>query len=76
MRTRLIQELVFALSEKRVKKRVCVTLTKPYLDAMERLIREGVYVDRAEVIKDALRHLFRHYEIEILGEEAQRKPDT
>lgn len=54
---------VFVLSEK-VKKRVCVTLTKPYLDALNRLVREGVYVDRAELIKDALRRLFRHYGIE------------
>ena len=46
-----------------LKKRVSVVLTNPYLVAMDRLIREGVYDSRAEVIKDALRRLFRHYEI-------------
>ena len=49
------------MTEKLVKKCVCVTLTKPYLDAMEGLVRKGVYVTRAELIMDALRRLFRHY---------------
>ena len=47
------------------KKRVCVILTKPYVEAMDRLIQGEVYVNRAEMIKDALRRLFRHYEIRI-----------
>ena len=64
---------MFVLSEKLVKKRVCATLTKPYLDAIDRLIREDVYVDRAELIKDALRRLFSHYKIEMV--EAQPKID-
>lgn len=51
------------------KKRGCATLTKPYLDAMERLVRAGVYASRAEVIRDALRRLFRHYGIEPFGAE-------
>lgn len=65
---------MFVLSEKLVKKRVCVTLTKPYLDALDRLVREGVYVDRAELIKDALRRLFRHYGIEPFGVEEAETP--
>ncbi|MBA7629041.1 hypothetical protein ES703_36538 [subsurface metagenome] len=68
MKTRLIQERVFVLSEKLVKN-VCVALTTPYLDAIEGLIREDVYVNRANLIKDALRRLFRHYGIESFGAE-------
>jgi len=45
------------------KTRVSVTLTKPYLDALDRLIEEGGYVDRGEAIMEALRRLFRHYGI-------------
>lgn len=48
---------------------VCVALTKPYLDAMEGLVRDGVYVSRRELVKDALRRLFRHYGIEPFGTE-------
>lgn len=59
------------MSEKLVKKRVCVTLTKPYLDALGRLIDDGVYMDRGKVIKDALRRLFRHYGIAPFGEDAK-----
>ena len=57
------------LPEKLVKKRVCVTLTKPYLDALDRLVREGVYASRAELIRVALTRLFRHYGIEPFGVE-------
>uniref|UniRef100_A0A6M3M1J9 Putative ribbon-helix-helix protein repressor n=1 Tax=viral metagenome TaxID=1070528 RepID=A0A6M3M1J9_9ZZZZ len=39
------------------KERVTLTLTKPYLDGMDRLRREGIYMERAEVIRDALRLL-------------------
>lgn len=60
---------MFPLSEKLVKKRVCVTLTKPYLDALDRLVRQGVYASRADLVKDALRRLFRHYGIEPFGAE-------
>jgi Arc/MetJ-type ribon-helix-helix transcriptional regulator len=47
-----------------VKKRLSVTLTEPYLKALDRLVLEGVYLDRGEVIMEALRCLFRHYGIE------------
>ena len=61
------------LSEQPVTKRVCVTLTEAYLDPMERLIREEAYVSRAEVVKDALRRLFRHYGIEFIKPEGGGK---
>lgn len=49
------------LTEKAEKIRVSVTLTKPYLDALDRLIREGIYLGRGEVIMEALRDLLREY---------------
>lgn len=45
------------------KKRVEVTMTRPYLDAMELLIQDGLYETQTEIVKDALRRLFNHYEI-------------
>jgi hypothetical protein len=39
---------------KKVKKtRISVTLTKPYLDALDRLVEEGVYLSRGEIILEA-----------------------
>jgi len=38
-------------------------LTKVYVDALDQLIDVGVYEDRAEVIKDGLRRIFRSYEM-------------
>jgi len=43
------------------KRRISVTLTEPYLEALNRLVEAGVYVDRGEAVKDALRRVFRHY---------------
>ncbi len=51
------------LSDNPAKTRVSLTLTGVYVEALDRLVEEGLYVDRREVIKDALRRLFRHYEI-------------
>ena len=52
------------LSEKVEKIRVSVTMTKPYLEALDRLMEEGVYLSRGEAILEALRGLFRDYGIE------------
>lgn len=51
------------LTEKVVKIRVSVTLTKPYLDALDRLVKEGIYLSQGEIILEALRRLLRSYEI-------------
>jgi Arc/MetJ-type ribon-helix-helix transcriptional regulator len=51
------------------KKRVDVTMANPYLEGMELLIKDGLYESQAEIIKDALRRLFLHYEISMVSEE-------
>ncbi|MGD6805655.1 MAG: ribbon-helix-helix domain-containing protein [Candidatus Bathyarchaeia archaeon] len=50
------------------KKRVNVTMAAPYLDGMELLIKDGLYESQAEIVKDALRRLFNHYEIQSISE--------
>jgi len=52
------------LSEKVEKIRVSVTMTQPYLDALDRLVEEGVYLARGDAILEALRVLFRDYGLE------------
>ena len=52
------------MAEKVEKIRVSVTMTKPYLDALDRLVEEGVYLARGDAILEALRVLFRDYGIE------------
>jgi Arc/MetJ-type ribon-helix-helix transcriptional regulator len=46
------------------KTRVSVTMTKTYLDALDHLIEEGVYLSRGEIILEALRILLRQQGIE------------
>ena len=46
-------------SDKRAKTRISVTMTRPYLDALDCLIDRGIYFERGGVIRQALRDLFR-----------------
>ena len=41
-----------------------VTMTQVYIDALDRLVEEGLYLDRGEVILEALRVLLREHGIE------------
>ena len=50
--------------DKTVKTRVSVTMTKPYVNAHNRLVEEGTYLSRGCVTLEALRSLFRGYGIE------------
>jgi Arc/MetJ-type ribon-helix-helix transcriptional regulator len=43
------------------KTRVSVILTKPYLDALDRLVMEGVYLSRGEAVLEGLRIIFRRH---------------
>jgi len=42
-----------------MKRRISVTLTEPYLDALSLLIEEGLYLGKGEIIMEALRTHFR-----------------
>lgn len=48
----------------KTKIRVSVTMTKPYLEAMNHLIKEGIYLSKGEITLEALRRLIRSYGIE------------
>ncbi len=50
------------------KKRLKVTLAAPYLEGMDVLISDGLYENQSEVVKDALRRLFNHYEVSSIGD--------
>jgi len=48
------------------KTRVSVTLTKPYLDALDRLVQEGFYFTRGEAVIEGLRLVFRRHGLDPL----------
>ena len=48
------------------KKRVEETMGIPYLEAMELLLKDGLYESHVEIDKIALRRLFMHYEIPLV----------
>ena len=46
------------------KIRVSVTMTTPYLEALDSLVEKGIYLGRGDAILEALRSLFKEYGIE------------
>lgn len=44
--------------EKVERTRLSVTFTKIHMDGLEYLVREGIYLDKGAVIRDAVRRLF------------------
>jgi len=52
------------LQDRADKTRVSVTMTKAYVDALDHLVEEGLYLGRGDIILEALRLLFRRHGIE------------
>jgi hypothetical protein len=50
--------------KKPVKRRISVTVTETYLSAMDRLVEEGIYLSRGEIILEAIRRLLKQQGIE------------
>lgn len=50
------------------KKRISVTLTEAYLDALDILVKRGVYLGRGDIVLEALRNLLRQHGIEPFAE--------
>jgi len=57
----------------KTKIRVSVTLTKPYLDALNRLVEEGIYMSKGTIILEALRDLLRRQGIEPFARSLEEK---
>jgi len=52
------------LKDRAVKTRVSVTMTNTYVEALDHLVAEGLYLGRGDIILEALRLLFRRHGIE------------
>ena len=46
------------------KRRVSVTMTRLYADALDRLISEGLYLNRGQIVLEGLRIIFRRHGLE------------
>ncbi len=53
------------------KRRFSLTLTEPFLSALDRLVEEGIYLEHQVAIRDALRILFRLHGIAPFYSEAE-----
>ncbi len=52
------------MSDKSARIRSSLVLTQVYVDALDWLVEEGLYMEHQVAIRDALRRLFRHHGIE------------
>ena len=52
------------LSEKAEKKRITVTMTKHYIDALDGIVEKGIYMTRSDVVLEILRRFFKSRGIE------------
>ena len=50
------------------KRKPEITLSTPYLEGVDLLLSDGLYESQAEIVKDALRRLFNHYEIHAISD--------
>ena len=46
------------------KQRISVTMTQAYVENLDRLIEDGLYLNRGQVVREALRYVFRGYGLE------------
>jgi Arc/MetJ-type ribon-helix-helix transcriptional regulator len=58
---------------KLAQKRIEFKASYPYMDGMNQLIDSGLYVNQTEIIKDALRRLLIHYNIQLIQETEEQK---
>jgi len=52
------------MPDKSVKKRISVTLTDVYIDGLNYLVGKGLYLNRGEIVLEALRSLMRRHGVE------------
>jgi len=52
------------------KRRFSVTLTPPFVDRLDRLVKEGIDLDHASAIRSALKMYFEYHGIPLTLEEA------
>lgn len=63
-----------SMTEKNEKMRLSVTMTKPYVEALDLLVEKGLYLSRGEAILEAVRDLLNEYGVEPFNKNA-KKPD-
>ncbi len=55
------------------KKHLRIIITDPYIEGIDLLIKDGLYETQSEILKDALRRLFVHYQIPCITDHCNEK---
>ena len=59
------------MAENDDKVRVSVTMTPPFIKALDKLVEDGLYLSRGEAILESLRHFLKRKGIEPFSLESQ-----
>ena len=51
--------------DKKPTTRVSITLTDPYIEALNGLVERGVYLTRGEIVLEALRKFFKEHGVKL-----------
>lgn len=60
--------MCLTVADKVVKKRIGLTLTRVYVEALDKLVEDGIYMEHQAAIRTALRLLFQFHGIEPFSE--------
>ena len=64
------------MSEKAARSRISLTLTKVYIEALDKLVDMGIYMEHQAAIRAALRSFFQFHGIEPFNDkEAELEPE-
>jgi len=61
--------------EKSEKKRLSVTVTGTYVNRLNHLVKEGIFMTQGEVFRESLRRTFKAYGIEPLHKNIVKKAE-
>jgi len=50
--------------EKAEKQRVSVTMPQAFVEKLDKLVEEGLYLNRGQIVREGLRYVFRGYGLE------------
>lgn len=61
---------------KKDKIRVSVTMTETYVEGLNQLVEDGIYLNRGDIILEALRKLLEEKGVKPFGDKVEKKDES
>ena len=53
------------MNDNKLNERICIRVTKRYVDLLDELVVKGVYKSRVDAIRDALTILYEYHKLDV-----------